>query len=160
MMNSDTRAVLTGVFKNLGSDGGKLSIEQFSIVLKHFGLLDGASSSSSFGLSDMLICRFVDRDGDGMISVDDIFSTQALILQRSEVFVRDSLTHSLTHLLTHSLTHSLTPPPTQQGICAGCISSSHSLTHSPTHSPTHPTRYLCGLYFVCIKKQSGIQGGS
>ena len=159
MMNSDTRAVLTGVFKNLGSDGGKLSIEQFSIVLKHFGLLDGASSSSSFGLSDMLICRFVDRDGDGMISVDDIFSTQALILQRSEVFVRAifrPLTHSLTYSLTHSLTHLLTHPFTH----SHTHSLTHSLTHSPTHSPTHPTRYLCGLYFVCIKKQSGIQGGS
>ena len=32
--------------------------------------------------------RFVDRDGDGYISADDIFAVQALLMQRSEVFLR------------------------------------------------------------------------
>ena len=31
----------------------------------------------------MLICRFADRDGDGLISTEDLFTTQALIAQRS-----------------------------------------------------------------------------
>lgn len=30
--------------------------------------------------------RFVDRDGDGMISADDIFTTHALMMQKSAVF--------------------------------------------------------------------------
>ena len=32
--------------------------------------------------------RFMDRDGDGFISADDIFTSQALVAQRSDVFLR------------------------------------------------------------------------
>jgi hypothetical protein len=32
--------------------------------------------------------RFVDRDGDGYISADDIFALQAMLMQKSEVFLR------------------------------------------------------------------------
>jgi hypothetical protein len=31
--------------------------------------------------------RFVDRDGDGYISADDIFAQQAMLMQKSEVFL-------------------------------------------------------------------------
>jgi hypothetical protein len=31
--------------------------------------------------------RFVDRDGDGYISADDIFALQAMLVQKSEVFL-------------------------------------------------------------------------
>lgn len=34
------------------------------------------------------LSRFVDRDGDGSISADDIFTAQALVLQQSEVFIK------------------------------------------------------------------------
>jgi hypothetical protein len=34
--------------------------------------------------------RFVDRDGDGFISADDIFALQAMLMQRSEIFLRVS----------------------------------------------------------------------
>jgi hypothetical protein len=30
----------------------------------------------------------VDRDGDGYISADDIFALQAMLMQKSEVFLR------------------------------------------------------------------------
>ena len=43
------------------------------------------------GLGLILLCRFIDRDGDGYISADDIFTSQALILQRSEIFLRVSI---------------------------------------------------------------------
>lgn len=40
----------------------------------------------------MFLCcvlnRFVDRDGDGYITADDIFAVQAMLMQRSEVFLR------------------------------------------------------------------------
>jgi hypothetical protein len=32
----------------------------------------------------------VDRDGDGYISADDIFALQAMLMQRSEIFLRVS----------------------------------------------------------------------
>jgi hypothetical protein len=32
--------------------------------------------------------RFVDRDGDGYISAADIFALQAMLMQKSEVFLR------------------------------------------------------------------------
>jgi hypothetical protein len=31
--------------------------------------------------------RFVDRDGDGYISADDIFALHAMLMQKSEVFL-------------------------------------------------------------------------
>lgn len=57
----------------------------------------GAASSSSSSATAatgpnngllLLLCRFIDRDGDGYISTDDIFTTQALVAQRSEVFLK------------------------------------------------------------------------
>ena len=42
----------------------------------------------SLTLSANQICRFADRDGDGCISIDDLLATQAMITQRSEVFLR------------------------------------------------------------------------
>ena len=44
--------------------------------------------AASAGVALMLICRFVDRDGDGLISTEDLFTTQALIAQRSHSFLR------------------------------------------------------------------------
>ena len=45
-------------------------------------------SPTSLGPAALVFCLFVDRDGDGMVSADDLITTQALIMQRSEVFVR------------------------------------------------------------------------
>jgi hypothetical protein len=79
----------------------------------------------------MILCAFIDRDQDGLISIEDLFTTQALVLQKSAVFVKVifrlyseavwvlTLTHLLTHsyspthLLTHSFTHLLTYSLTQ-----------------------------------------------
>jgi hypothetical protein len=46
------------------------------------------NSSSSIGLGPLIISKFVDRDNDGYISADDIFAAQALIMQRSEIFLK------------------------------------------------------------------------
>lgn len=46
------------------------------------------NSVGPLGVAPLLLCRFVDRDGDGMISADDIFTTHALITQKSAVWTR------------------------------------------------------------------------
>jgi hypothetical protein len=43
----------------------------------------------------MLCVRFVDRDGDGYITADDIFAVQAMLMQHSEVFLRVRLAYLL-----------------------------------------------------------------
>lgn len=51
---------------------------------------------------DTVLCfRFVDRDGDGYISADDIFAVQAMLMQRSEIFLRVSTALHCTLLLFH-----------------------------------------------------------
>jgi hypothetical protein len=35
-----------------------------------------------------MLCRFLDRDKDGFITADDINATHAMVLNRSEEFVR------------------------------------------------------------------------
>ena len=48
-----------------------------------------ANTSATLGnVTGMFICRFIDQDGDGFISTDDLFTTQALVIQRSEMFLR------------------------------------------------------------------------
>ena len=75
-------------------------------MLKHFSLSGTEDHSSNSSLLEagspnaggiqqlsvpaLLFIRFVDRDGDGMISADDIFTTHALIVQMSAVFARVS----------------------------------------------------------------------
>jgi serine/threonine protein kinase len=121
--NPEIKGALAATISALGDDQGRLSLEQFMYILKHFTFVntggaapkldgDGSEDGSdtpnasngaqtpgstttphkgtnpATGLALMLLCKFVDRDGDGMISPEDIFTTQALILQRSEVFLR------------------------------------------------------------------------
>lgn len=121
LLNPDTRDALAEAFNDVGSNNGKLTIEQFIAVLKHFNFAGtegnstygsggaaggggGADSSGgggggsgpisgliqALGVPALLFIRFVDRDGDGMISADDIFTTHAYIMQFSAVFVRVS----------------------------------------------------------------------
>lgn len=108
LLNPDTRNSLAEAFTDVGANGGKLSIEQFIAVLKYFSfagaegnsngsgnssMMDSSSNSGmnpqqQLGVPALLFVRFVDRDGDGMISADDIFTTHALIMQMSAVFVK------------------------------------------------------------------------
>jgi len=105
LLNPDTRDALAEAFNDAGTNNGKLTIEQFIAVLKHFNFagteantptganqdsVGGFSLIQSLGVPALLFLRFVDRDGDGMISADDIFTTHAYIMQFSAVFVRVS----------------------------------------------------------------------
>lgn len=48
----------------------------------------GSQNVGGLGLGPLIISRFIDRDNDGYITADDIFAAQALVLQRSESFLR------------------------------------------------------------------------
>ena len=78
-LNPYVRSALSGAIRRCCEDG-KITVDQFLSVLKKLGI--------AAGLPGMFLCRFVDRDGDGFISADDLFTTQALVIQRSEVFLR------------------------------------------------------------------------
>lgn len=88
IINTEIRDALIHVFRELGGadNGGKLTIEQFTQVLTHFGY--GGKDGLAGGGAIMLICRFIDSDGDGLISAEDIFLAEARILQRSPNFLR------------------------------------------------------------------------
>jgi hypothetical protein len=100
-MNLD-REALSSAILSVGTENGKLSIPQFVAILKQLvGVkstatppMSTSSTDSSnapiqgHGLAFLLLCRFVDRDGDGYISADDIFTAQALVAQRSDIFLR------------------------------------------------------------------------
>lgn len=89
LMNSDFRCAVTNVIANLGeAEGGKLTIEQFLVVLRHLHSATAHSGNNNAGLVPLLIARFVDRDNDGLITSDDIFAAQALMMQRSESFIK------------------------------------------------------------------------
>jgi serine/threonine protein kinase len=129
-MDPDVRDALASAFNNFGIAPGKLSMDQFMSVIRYLNNANNPSTGSTpsstpaaaLGVPAMILCAFIDRDQDGLISIEDLFTTQALVLQKSAVFVKVifrlyseavwvlthsySLTHSL--LLTHSLTHSLT----------------------------------------------------
>jgi len=79
VLNPQAKDNMKVAFDALG-ENGKLTREQFSHVLAHFGI-EGAFSSN-------MLCNFIDQDGDGWISVEDVVTTQALIINRNEVFLR------------------------------------------------------------------------
>jgi serine/threonine protein kinase len=43
---------------------------------------------SNLGAPGLIFCQFIDRDGDGFITAEDLFTAQALIMQKSEIFVK------------------------------------------------------------------------
>jgi calcium/calmodulin-dependent protein kinase I len=87
LQNPDIRQALTTVFEKVCTDG-KMPIDHFLGVLRHFGMGPGPTSGPVSGLPGLFLCRFIDRDGDGYISADDIFTTQALVMMKSELFMR------------------------------------------------------------------------
>jgi serine/threonine protein kinase len=105
-LNSEFREGFASAIRNI-SDGesGRLSIEQFMAIVKYMSLgnRDGTSGGTSagsdrvssvgsggsnVGLGPLIISRFIDRDNDGYITPDDIFAATALIMQRSEIFLK------------------------------------------------------------------------
>ena len=112
LMNADLKSALTEAIDHIAlttnEDGspntssaalqenaGRLTIEQMMVILKHFEFIPAsqsvnASNANKASIGALMFCRFLDRDGDGYISVDDISTAQALIMQRNEVFLKVS----------------------------------------------------------------------
>ncbi len=94
-LNSEVRASMVAALSDV-VESDRLTLEQFIVLAKHFntalkgggGGAAAGGASAGVGVVHLLLCRFVDRDGDGLISVDDLFAAQAQVLQRSESFLR------------------------------------------------------------------------
>eukprot|EP01031_Cornospumella_fuschlensis_P025003 gene25003-30203_t len=52
------------------------------------GVFGGAGMGKRTNVGGLLFAHFVDRDGDGYVTLDDIVNAQAMILQRSEPFLK------------------------------------------------------------------------
>ncbi len=83
--NNATAAATAAAIANGGNGGGSGSSSE-----KIAGNTGGGSekANNNVGLGPLIISKFIDRDGDGFITADDIFAAQALILQRSEIFLK------------------------------------------------------------------------
>mmetsp|Transcript_25523 Transcript_25523/g.37678 ORF Transcript_25523/g.37678 Transcript_25523/m.37678 type:complete len:829 (+) Transcript_25523:68-2554(+) len=85
LMASEMRDRLVQVFQEMGatSNGGRLTVDQFTQILSQ---VSGAEDKQSGVM--MLICRFIDSDGDGLISPEDILQAEARIQQRNPQFLK------------------------------------------------------------------------
>ena len=57
-------------------------------ILKYLMEQDASIPAPKLELPAYLLCNFVDQDGDNMISAEDLFTSQALVMQRSETFMK------------------------------------------------------------------------
>jgi hypothetical protein len=46
------------------------------------------SAPGQLSIGELVFARFIDRDGDGFISMDDVLAVQAMVLQRSREFIK------------------------------------------------------------------------
>ena len=76
-MAADMRNHASSLFESLG-EGAKLSYDQMSEFFTRIGL----------DIVPAMLCRFLDRDRDGFISADDIIQTHAMVVARSDEFIR------------------------------------------------------------------------
>ena len=99
VLNQDYKDAVAVAFGAVGTVDGKLTSDQFISIMNQFAFDgaetehaggSGASSAGAMfsGIPGLIIARFVDRDGDGLISAEDVFTAQALVIQRSEIFLR------------------------------------------------------------------------
>lgn len=90
---------LAAIIRNFGGDSkGRISIAQFALLhqqLSQNRMMKNAPSSvrranafGPWGYGGINMLKFVDRDRDGFITPEDIFTAHAMIMQRSEEFLR------------------------------------------------------------------------
>lgn len=87
-LSGELKQAIVAVVGAVGENNGKLSIEQFLGILRHLGYIPRQSLANGVNLAPLIACKFIDRDGDGYISPDDLFTTHAQVFQRSEAFLR------------------------------------------------------------------------
>lgn len=81
---------LSCVFRTFGDPQHRISLAQFMVVIRHFGLLPKAAESetSSLGLVSLLLCRFLDRDRDGLVSAEDVMALQYAVQHKQQHLLR------------------------------------------------------------------------
>lgn len=87
-LNPEVRDSFRSIFETHGVEPGKLSIPQFMAILKYLMEKDISAPAPKLELPAYLLCKFVDQDNDNMISAEDLFTSQALVMQRSESFLK------------------------------------------------------------------------
>jgi serine/threonine protein kinase len=92
-LNSDFRKGFSAAIKEISdNDCGKISVEKFMSMLKLIHLNSTPNNNNTnmgaVAFGPLIISKFIDRDNDGYITADEIFAAQALILQKSEVFLK------------------------------------------------------------------------
>jgi serine/threonine protein kinase len=90
-LNPEFRAGFSAVIRDLAdNEHGKISLEKFMVVLKliHLSAAPTPNSHNNIAFGPLIISKFIDRDNDGFITADEIFAAQALILQKSQAFLK------------------------------------------------------------------------
>lgn len=93
VLSNEYKDAVAHAFRAVGTEDGKLTAEQFINFMNQFAFEPSGPGESSqggifTGIPALIMCRFVDRDNDGFISAEDVFTTQALVLQRSKEFLK------------------------------------------------------------------------
>lgn len=85
-----------------------ITMEQFLLILRNFQFVpetNGGVRGNRHNVGALLFARFLDRDTDGIITLDDMLTAQALMMQRGESFLKVRNFYifplSLTYLCIH-----------------------------------------------------------
>jgi serine/threonine protein kinase len=92
LISEDVREALgETIFEHFGSDKNRLTIEEFVNVRRKFGFLPPNASNGgtvnavlNSNVGELLLIKLVDRDNDGYISAEDIYTFQVLLNQKNE----------------------------------------------------------------------------
>lgn len=83
--NEIIRLGLTGAMHVMGDPLGRLTLKQEMVIYRKVGLAGREEKTEEVTL--LLLLNFLDSDGDGFITPNDVFTTNALLANRHEVFL-------------------------------------------------------------------------
>lgn len=137
-MAVDMREQASSLFTELG-EGAKLSYEQMSEFLSRLDL----------DIRPDMLCRFLDRDRDRFISADDIIQTHAMVVSRSDEFIRAIFRFYTERAwypgkALNSITRTMIASPTHN--------------RNPSGDLVGPPKYITRRNFVAVFEQSDFGG--